>query len=537
MQPTGGELLVTALKRWGIDTLFTLTGGHLFPIYDACVKQGVQLVDTRHEQTAVFAAEGLAKLRRGVAVAAVTAGPGVTNSLSAVASARANGSPLVLLGGRAPAARWGQGSLQEMDHVPIAQGVCKRALTLGKPAEIPGQVDELVAEALSPHRGPVFMDVPLDMLVSRGRVDPGPLPEPARLEPDLQHLERVAALLSDSEAPLLVVGSDVYWSGAWSALQALVDESDLPVVLVGQGRGTVPGDHPRAVSRARSLAYKEADLVLVAGTPLDFRLRFGKLGRGQVVHLADSPEQLARHVELGAAVSGSLARTLEHLTRLAPPPTPARAAWAERLQTEEQRGRHAEQQQLQSDADPIHPARVFGELLPRLQRDSVVICDGGDFASFAGKYIDSLLPGRWLDPGPFGCLGAGLGYAIAARLHLPRSQVVLLVGDGAFGFSGMDFDTLVRLNLPLTIICGNNGAWGLEKHPMQALYGHSAAADLSPGTRYDLLAEALGGQGLLVSHPADLGPTLERAFASDRPTLVNVLLDPGVAYPRKANLA
>jgi acetolactate synthase-1/2/3 large subunit len=192
---------------------------------------------------------------------------------------------------------------------------------------------------------------------------------------------------------------------------------------------------------------------------------------------------------------------------------------------------------LSSDAFPIHPARVYGELRPRLDRDAVVIGDGGDFVSYAGKLVDSFQPGCWLDPGPYGCLGTGLGYAAAARVARPDSQVVLLLGDGAAGFSLIDVDTLVRHDLPVVIIVGNNGIWGLEKHPMKAIYGYDVAADLQPGCRYDQVVVALGGGGELVEKPGDLGPALDRAFAAGGPYVVNVLTDPAVAYPRSSNLA
>jgi acetolactate synthase-1/2/3 large subunit len=214
-----------------------------------------------------------------------------------------------------------------------------------------------------------------------------------------------------------------------------------------------------------------------------------------------------------------------------------RGPWAAKLREVEDARRAADEPLLASDATPIHPARVYGELRSRLARDAVVICDGGDFVSFAGKYVDSYTPGCWLDPGPYGCLGTGLGYAIAARLARPESQVVLLLGDGAAGFSLMDVDTLVRHRLPVVMVCGNNGIWGLEKHPMNFLYGYDVAADLQPQCRYDLVVAALGGHGELVTEPSGIGPALDRAFASGLPAMVNVVTDPTVAYPRTSNLA
>ncbi|MBV8385576.1 MAG: hypothetical protein JO155_02165, partial [Acidimicrobiia bacterium] len=274
------------------------------------------------------------------------------------------------------------------------------------------------------------------------------------------------------------------------------------------------------------------------GTPLDFRLSFGSFGSAQVVHVVDSVDQRAGHVHVAASPAGDFNAILDGFASF----TGNRAdhePWISQLRGEEDAARAAEQAELESDADPIHPARVYGELRKRLERDAVVIGDGGDFVSYAGKLVDSYEPGCWMDPGPYGCLGTGLGYAVAARVAHPDPgrQVVLLLGDGAIGFNGMDFDTLVRHNLPVVAIVGNNGIWGLEKHPMQAIYGYDVAAELQPGTRYDDVVKALGGAGETVTSPTELGPALDRAFAAGVPYLVNVLTDPAVAYPRSSNLA
>jgi acetolactate synthase I/II/III large subunit len=273
----------------------------------------------------------------------------------------------------------------------------------------------------------------------------------------------------------------------------------------------------------------------VVGAPLDFRLAYGTFGPknepAQVVHVADGPGGVAAHVPLAASASGDLTSFFYGLATSAAPDG-ADPGWVPRLAEAVRAARDADAPLLASEADPVHPARVYGELLRVLDDDAVVIGDGGDFVSFAGKYIEPARPGGWLDPGPFGCLGTGLGYAIAARLARPSSPVVLLLGDGAAGFSLMDADTLVRHRLPVVMVCGNNGAWGLEKHPMRALYGYDVLADLQPGCRYDEVVRALGGAGELVTDPAGIGPALRRAFEANIPYLVNVVTDPEIAYPR-----
>jgi acetolactate synthase-1/2/3 large subunit len=300
----------------------------------------------------------------------------------------------------------------------------------------------------------------------------------------------------------------------------------------------LPAGHPLLVTRARGVALGEADLVIVAGTPLDFRLGYGSFGGrdgtppAKVVHLMDAVDQVATHCELAGSAAGELAAIFGGLGAAAGPSRPWAAAWLPRLQEACAKAASADAALLGSDAQPVHPMRIYGELSRQLEPDAVVIGDGGDFVSYAGKYLEPQQPGGWLDPGPYGCLGTGLGYAMAARVARPRGQVVLLLGDGAAGFSLMDTDTLVRHGLPVVMICGNNGIWGLEKHPMQALYGYDVAADLQPGCRYDQVVTALGGAGELVTEADGIGPALRRAFDAGVPYLVNVLTDPADAYPR-----
>ena len=540
--PDGGYLGAATLRAHGVDTMFTLSGGHLFPLYDGCVKTDLRLIDTRHEQTAAFAAEGWAKVTRTIGVAALTAGPGVTNGVSAMTSAQMNGSPMLVIGGRAPSARWGVGSLQELDHVPIVTPITKSAGTLRSADAIPGGIDDAVRTALVPHRGPVFVDIPLDAW-GPSDVPVPPAPDRASLAgppPDPDQVAAVARLVGAARRPVLMVGGDVYWAGAEAEVLAFAEAVRIPVFANDMGRGVVPADHDLAFARARSTAFTGADLMIVAGTPLDFRLGFGAFG-APVVHLCDSAGGVAHHVELAASTAGDLRATFAQLAEAAPRTgddgaRTERDDWVRALRDDEQAKRAAESARLTSDADPIDPARVYGELRARLDRDAVVIGDGGDFVSYAGKYVDTFTPGCFLGPGPYGCLGSGTGYALAAALAHPERQVVVCFGDGAIGFTLGDLDSLVRHGVNVTAVIGNNGIWGLEKHPMQMIFGYDVVAELRPGTRYDLVAEALGGHGELVDTPAAIGPALERAFAHDGCSVVNVLTDPADAYPRSSNL-
>jgi acetolactate synthase-1/2/3 large subunit len=539
----GGRLIARRLRAYGVTKLFTLSGGHLFSIYDGCRAEGIDIVDVRHEQTAAFAAEGWAKVTRELGVCALTAGPGVTNGMSAIASSSQNHSPILVLGGRAPQFRWGQGSLQEIDHVPFVRPLVKLASTPAETTEIESLLDVAATAALSPPTGPAFVDFPLDQVFMEANDSPPvTLPEPWRGSGAASaEVDRAVTLLAEAERPVIMAGTGLYWGRGERALRALAEARRIPVFLNGLARGCVPADHELFFSRVRSAALCQADVALVVGVPLDFRLAFGAaFAEDADVIVIDSAEPERDYPRaVSVELYGALPATLEMLRdrTVARVSEPAGSDWVDSLRVVEREKRASEAAGFADPRAPLHPMRVYGELASMLDRDAIVIGDGGDFVSYAGRLVDSYEPGCWLDPGPFGCLGSGPGYALAAKLARPDRQVVLLLGDGAFGFAGMEFDTLARHEVPVVAVMGNNGIWALEKHPMEALYGYSVAADLRPDTRYDEMVAALGCNGELVRSPDELRPALERAFASGKPALVNVLTDPSVAYPRRSNLA
>src|SRR3954470_9968925 len=437
----GGRLVARRLAAHGVTKLFTLSGGHLFSVYDGCREEGIDIVDVRHESCAAFAAEGWAKVTRTPGVCALTAGPGVTNGMSALGSALQNHSPMLVLGGRAPAMRWGQGSLQEIDHVPFVRPLTRFAATAGSTAEIPGLVDEAWAAAIRPHSGPPFVALPLDhvFMEAEGGGDP-PAAAPSPGTPDVA---RALALLEEAERPVILAGTNLYWGHGEGALRELAEARGIPVFLNGLARGCLPADHPLFFSRARSTALKGADLALVVGVPMDFRLGFGQsFGEETEIVAIDVAEPEREHPRAVAAeLYGDVPGIVSALAG-------GRAAdtvrWVEEIRAAEREKREAERELREDPRAPLHPMRLYAELGEVLDRNAIVIGDGGDFVSYAGRVIDSYEPGCWLDPGPFGCLGSGPGYALAAKLAHPDRQVVLLLGDGAFGFSGLEYDTLAR---------------------------------------------------------------------------------------------
>jgi acetolactate synthase I/II/III large subunit len=534
-----GELVALALARAGVTHLFTLNGGHIWPILTGATEHGIRIIDVRHEQSAAFAAEGWAKVTRQCGVAAVTAGPGVTNSASALAQAQSGDSPIFVIGGRAPAARWGMGSLQEMDHIEVVRSLTKKAETLASPEEAYGLAAECMRTALSRRTGPVFMDVPLDIFFGAADVpeatehltpDAGPTPDP-----DL--VEHAARLIREAERPAVIAGGSVWWSHAEAELKDLVEAAHLPLSVNGMARGMLPPSHPLFFPRARGPALGEADLIVVVGALLDFRLNYGRppvfSEDARLVFI--DVDSYRKNRASDVAMYGDLKAALAALA-MAVRGTSERVIWLDRLREAEASARHRDEAMTGSDSSPVHPARLIAEVDRFCDPDAILVGDGGDFISFAGRLIERAKPGLWIDPGPFGCLGSGPGYAMAAKLAHPGRQVLLLSGDGAFGFSAMEFDTMVRHRIPVVCVVGNNGIWALEKHPMMSMLGVSIAADLGHQTRYDKVVEALGGHGELVDRPDQIRPALERAFASGLPACVNVICDPDAEYPRSSVL-
>ena len=528
-----GELIVRALRQAGVRNLFTLNGGHIWGILMAARDSDLNLIDVRNEQTAAFAAEGWSKLTRNCGACAVTAGPGVTNTLSAIGNAFGSDTPLLVLGGRSPIATAGMGSLQEIDHLPLVSSITKYSRTARSAQEADSFVREGLASSLMGRPGPVFVEVAFDAFFDSADPASDAIAPDARASFDPEEVTRAAALIRKATRPCAVVGSGVWWAHAEAELVELVELAGIPVVPSGLARGILPPNHPLQAARGRKTALAESDVVLAIGVPLDFRLGFGRPpvidAEAKIVYIDFDAKR--RHRPGAAAIDGDIKGALKALcTSLEE--RRRNEKWLAVIAEAVTAGRKADADIAASPASPIHPARLIAEIAGRLDEDAIVIGDGGDFVSFAGRLVESNRLGTFLDPGPFGCLGTGAGYAMAARLAHPNRQVVLFSGDGAFGFSAMDFETLVRRRLPVVAVIGNNGIWATEKHQMEAMLGTSVAADLRPGIRYDRMIEALGGHGELVERPEQIGPAFERALKSGVPAVINVLTDPSATYPR-----
>ncbi|WP_242355218.1 MULTISPECIES: thiamine pyrophosphate-binding protein [Anaeromyxobacter] len=536
---TGGRLVARMLRKEGVSTAFTLSGLHVAPIYAGCVDEGIRLVDTRHEQAAAHAADAWARLTRGVGVAIVTAGPGVTDAVTGVANAWAANVPLVLLGGAAPTFNQGRGSLQEMPQVQLFAGITKWADRVPSADLVPSFLAKAFRVARAGRPGPVFLELPWDVLSNGAdealaeaqtlyRTD-------ARMPGDPRKLDAALALLARAERPVLLGGSSVWWDDGVDALARLATRSGIPVYLNGMGRGCLPPDHPSAFQLSRKEALAQADVVVVVGTPLDFRLGYGTeptfAPGARVVQVDVEGGEIGRNRPVEVGIVGDARSVLEALeagVKL----TPAAAEWRAFLREKETARAEKQRAFEESDQRPIHHFRLAKALDRVASRagDVTFVGDGGNVVAVAAKVLKVRKPGRWLDPGPLGCLGVGAPFAIAAKLLAPERPVCVVQGDGAFGLNGFDFETAVRFGLPMVVVVGNDAAWGQILVPQRGLYGddHAVATKLAP-TRYDRVVEAFGGKGEHVEDPADLEPALERAFASGTVYCVDVAIDPEAA--------
>ncbi len=536
---TGGQLVARMLAKEGVGTVFTLSGLHVAPIYAGCVDEGIRLVDTRHEQAAAHAADAWARLSRGVGVAVVTAGPGVTDAVTGVANAWAANVPLLLIGGAAPTFNQGRGSLQEMPQTQLFAGISKWSDRIPSPELVPSFLAKAFRVARTGRPGPVFLEIPWDVL-SNGADDAAAegttlYRTDARSPGDPRKIEAAAALLVRAERPVILGGSSIWWDDAWGALERLAERAGIPVYLNGMGRGCLSPEHPCFFQHSRKEALAEADVVLVVGTPLDFRVGYGTeptFAHGvRVVQVDVDAAEIGRNRPIDVGIVGD-SRSV--LTQIEADARPARGAAAWRARLRECERRRAERQQAfeQSDQKPIHHFRLAKAIdeVARRAGDATFVGDGGNVVAVAAKTIRVSKPGRWLDPGPLGCLGVGAPFAIAAKLLAPERPVCVIQGDGAFGLNGMDFETAVRFELPMVVVVGNDAAWGQIRVPQRNLYGDdkSPATRLAP-TRYDRVVEAFGGKGEHVDEPRDLVPALERAFGSGTVYCVDVAIDPEAA--------
>ena len=538
----GGSLAARALKDAGVGAIFTLTGGHIMPILDGALDEDIPVIDVRHEQAAVHAADAYSRLNPGrIGCAVLTAGPGVTDGVTGIANAWRANSPILVIGGQGPFSNLRRGSLQEMDHVGMIRPISKWADACYQTDRIPEYIEMAVRTAVSGVPGPAFLEIPMDVLMASASLDDARFPTiratPPTVHPDPADLQATLDVLATAERPVLLGGTGVKWSQGGAALARFAEATRIPVYLNGMGRGMLRADHPQFFNRTRRQAMKECDVFVLVGSPLDFRLRFGAAvpAGARIVQFDMDATLIGQNRSADVGVVGNIGAALEQLTDLleASGLSLDFGEWSDGLRADEDAAAAALESQLTSDESPVDPLRFAAEIRDFIDEDTILIGDGGDIVAQASKVVPVLRENCWMDPGPLGTLGVGMPFALAAQHSFPDRRVLIIYGDGAFGLNGFEYDTAVRFGLPIVGIVGNDAAWGQMLRPQVGIYGadRKVAVDLAP-TRYDLVVEALGGHGEYCERPDEIRPALERAFASGKPALVNVMIRKDEGAPK-----
>ncbi len=572
----GGDLVADVLQAQGVPFLFTLIGGHISPILVAAKARGIRVVDVRHEVNAVFAADAVARLTGRPGVAAVTAGPGVTNTLTAVKNAQMAQSPVILLGGAAATALQGRGALQDIDQLSLFNSVVKWSTSVRRVKQIVPALEEAFRRAQSDVPGPVFVELPVDLLYdadlvrewygvksSRGgslsnravqsylkwhlyrlfqgaeQATAGPRIVVAPPQPDAGKVDQVVSALQAAERPLMLVGSQATLDApAIAEVAVAVEQIGVPVYLSGMARGLLGVDHSLQLRHKRRVALKEADLVLLAGVPVDFRLDYGNHLRrtATVISVNRSQEDLRKNRKPDIGILGDPGIFLRELANRATT-VPAWPHWLAQLRARDDERNAGIDTQAMEPASGINPLHLLKELDRTLDERAILIADGGDFVGTASYTVRPRGPLTWLDPGAFGTLGVGAGFALGAKLVHPEADVWILYGDGSAGYSLAEFDTFARHGIPITALVGNDASWQQIARDQVAILGDDVGTVLAY-TDYDQVAAAFGGAGLRLDDPERAGDCLaeaQRISRAGRPVLVNAIL--GKSDFRKGSLS
>ena len=533
MKMHGGKLAARALKEAGVECIFTLSGGHVMAIYDGCLDEGIQVVDVRHEQAAVHAADAWSRLNPGkIGCAVLTAGPGVTDGVTGVANAWRANSPILVIGGQGPFNNLRRGSLQEMDHVGLMKPITKWADACYDTARIPDYIELGIRHAVSGNPGPAFLEIPMDILSREVDTDkvrfPTMRPVAPELTPAQASIDETLAILKAAERPVMLAGTSVKWSNAARQLQGFIERTRIPTFVNGMGRGMVQPGTPELLNRVRKEAMQQCDVFICAGVLLDFRLGFGRSipADAKIIQLDIENELIGTNRSADAYVVGNLAQSFDAMSASLDAEPVDFSKWRDQLRAREDELETDFASQLDSDEVPIDPLRLCREIRDFVSdRDVILIGDGGDIVAQASKVLPVPEENCWMDPGPLGTLGVGMPFALAAQISKPDKRVLIIYGDGAFGLNGFEYDTAVRFNLPIVGIVGVDAAWGQMARPQAAVYGaNRLVATKLTYTRYDKIVEAMGGHGEYCERPDEIGPALERAFASGKPALVNVVM-------------
>jgi len=524
---SGNDLVAKALQDEGVDTVFYLTGGPMVDVASRCIER-FRSVDVRHEQAASMAAHAYSRVIGKPGVCFAASGPGVTNLITGVGNAFLDAVPVVALGGASAVSQAGMGAFQEMDQVGMFKPITKYAERVIDVRRIPEIINKAFRMATGGQPGPVYVDLPGDVLYNRVEESEVMFPNRPhsipRVAADPDSIKQAIAMLKQAQRPIILTGTGVFWSGAMAELKEFVELTQIPFYTTPQGRGVIPEDHALSFLGARNQAWKEADAVLIIGTRLNFIVGFGLPPRWdagvKIAQVDISDEEIGRNRPVDLGIVGDAKTVLRQLIDEAGEAFHQRgeSAWVDKLRGYDRKSQEKSEALLNSDATPIHPLRLCKEVRDFMDRDAIVVVDGHEILNFARQSIPFYAPGHSVNAGPNGCMGVAVPFGLGAKVAKPDKQVIVLSGDGSFGMNGMEIDTMVRHNIPALIVVSNNGGWA-GKGTMDA------GRDLG-FSRYDKMAEVFGAYGELVERPKDIRPAMERAVKSGKPAVVNVITDP-----------
>jgi acetolactate synthase I/II/III large subunit len=547
-QISGGHLVARALKNEGVDTIFTLCGGHIIDIYDGCIDEAIKIVDVRHEQVAAHAADGYARMTGQLGCAVVTAGPGTTNTMTGVANAFRAESAMLLIGGQAAIGQHRMGGLQDLPHVEMMRPITKFASSVMSTERVADFVTMAARESRSGAFGPSYLEIPRDILDKKIDTATAVIPAPNSYSAsgkslgDPNDIDRLADILVGASRPCVLFGQQVWTCRASDSARAFSEALNVPTYMNGAGRGTLPPEHPLNFQLTRRAAFGEADVTVIVGTPFDFRLSYGKSLRSETVIQIDmSQSAIGRNRDVDLGLVGNIDTILAALTQAvagrAWKDPEGRTAWVEHLRELESKAVGARLPRLMNDQLPIHPYRLAHEIDSFLTDRSIFIGDGGDVVTFAGNVIQPKGPGLWMDPGPLGTLGVGTGFAMAAKLAHPDHEVLTLFGDGAFAMTGFDIQTAIRFDLPYIAVIGNNSYMNQIRFGQIQKYGEErgSVANYLGDVDFEKFADMLGVYGEGVRDPNEIRPALERARASGGCSIINCWVDPDAYAPGTEN--
>jgi len=537
---SGGQIVSKMLKQEGVEHIFTISGGHIIDIYNGCIDEGIKIIDVRHEQVAAHAADAAARIT-GIGCAVVTAGPGTTDAVTGIANAFRAESPMLLIGGGGPLTQYRMGALQDLPHVPMMTPISKFASTVMTTERSAEMISHCLREMWNGAPGPGYLEIPHNIVDGKVDAEKVRYPKNFRIKgangspvpeflgcPD--SIMEVAELLASAQRPVALFGTQARTCRAHDAIDRFSRHFNIPIYVNGSARGTLPRNHPYNFMPSRKTAFEQADVILLAGTPLDFRMGYGRRlsSKAKIIILDMDYRNVGYNRDFDIGLVGNVRTIVDALCEASKGDTTGlHDPFISMLRTEEKQTQHINDKIIQAKAIPIHPVRLCHEINEFLLDDTVYIGDGGDIVTFSGSIVKPHRPGGWMDPGPLGTLGVGTGFALASKLIQPSRDVVVLFGDGAFGLTGFDFETMVRNKLPFVGVIGNNSSWNQIRCGQARKYGKERGdvGNILADVRFDRFAEALGGFGIRVTKPEDIRPALEKARDSGMPALVDVVID------------